>query len=53
LEDYKKFKLNKIMNTENKIPSQEWLEKYEEVKSILVPPVSFEETYSLIVFHQI
>ena len=34
------------MNTENKIPSQEWLEKYEEVKSILVPSVSFEEIYS-------
>jgi len=42
-----------MMSTENQIPTQEWLEKYEKVKSILVPPVSFEETYSLIVFHQI
>ena len=38
------------MSTKNQIPSQEWLEKYEKVKSILVPPVSFEEIYSLIVF---
>jgi len=51
LEDYKDFKTNKIMNTENQIPTQEWLEKYEKVKSILAPPVSFEEIYSLIVFH--
>ena len=35
-----------MMSTENQIPSQEWLEKYEKVKSILVPPVSFEEIYS-------
>ena len=34
------------MSTENKIPTQEWLEKYEKVKSFLVPPVSFEEIYS-------
>ena len=30
------------MNTENKIPSQEWLEKYEKVKSILAPSIFFE-----------
>jgi len=41
------------MSTKNQIPSQEWLEKYERAKSILAPPVSFEEIYSLIVFHQI
>ena len=35
-----------MMSTENQIPSQEWLKKYEKVKSILVPPVSFEEIYS-------
>lgn len=34
------------MSTKNQIPTQEWLEKYEKVKSILVPPVSFEEIYS-------
>ena len=41
------------MSTKKQIPTQECLEKYEKVKSILVPPVSFEEIYSLIVFHQI
>ena len=35
-----------MMSTENKIPTQEWLEKYEKVKSILAPPISFEEIYS-------
>ena len=35
-----------MMSTKNQIPSQEWLEKYKKVKSILVPPVSFEEIYS-------
>ena len=35
-----------MMSTKNQIPTQEWLEKYEKVKSILVPPVSFEEIYS-------
>ena len=42
-----------MISTENQIPSQEWLEKYEKVKSILAPPFSFEEIYSLMVFHQI
>ena len=35
-----------MMSTKNQIPSQEWLEKYEKVKSILAPPFSFEEIYS-------
>ena len=39
------------MSTKNQIPTQECLEKYEKVKYILVPPVSFEEIYSLIVFN--